>query len=307
MRLFKEETDCVIVKEQDFAKSLKLETIYLAEKGINLCSVCVNRPGIILTGYDKLFAASRVQVVGKTEIEFLNSLETERRKEVLDNFFSKKFPALIVTRGLKVPAEILNAAKNYKIPLFRTKEVTAIFINTVFLYLNELLAPSTLMHGVLLDIYGIGVLLTGRSGIGKSEAALELIHRGHRIVSDDVVDIKDINGRLFGFSPEITEHLMEIRGIGLINVKSMYGVGAVLSNIAIELVIELKDWEADAEYDRTGKSSLCEDILGITLPKRAIPIMTGRNIAVLIEVAVSDFRLKQEGYSTLDDLNKRMG
>ena len=306
MKLFKEETECITVSEEEFAKKLNLETVYCKNKGIKLCSISVNRPGMILTGYEKLFAGSRVQVMGKAEIQYLNSLEASTRKEIVQNFFSKKFPCLVVARGQKIPSEIISSAKKYKIPLFRTIKVTAVFINDVFIYLNELLAPSTTMHGILLDVFGIGVLITGRSGIGKSEAALELVHRGHRLVSDDIVEIKDINGKLFGYSPPVTEHLMEIRGLGLINVKSMYGVGAVLNSIAIELVIELRDWSAEETYNRIGEKESYEEILGLTLNKKIIPIIAGRNIAVLMEVAVSDHRLKQGGYNTLDDLNKRM-
>jgi HPr kinase/phosphorylase len=305
MRLFKEETDCVIVSEESFADALKLETVYSPQKGLKICSISVNRPGLVLTGNDKLFAPSRLQVVGKTEIEYLNSLSEERRKEAANNYFSKKFPCLVVARGIKIPPEIVDAAKHFKIALFRSKKITAVIINDLFTYLNELLAPCTTQHGILLDIFGIGVMLTGRPGIGKSEAALELINRGHRLVSDDVVDIKDIGGKLIGSSPEVTEHLMEIRGIGLINVKSIYGVGAVLRSINIELVIELKDWDSHTEYDRVGKLNQFEEILGIPLPKRSVPVITGRNIAVLMEAAVSNFRLKQEGYDILDDVNNR--
>ena len=305
MKLFKEETDCVLVSEENFAQKLNLETIFSPKIGIKICSISANRPGLVLTGHDKSFAPSRVQVMGMTELEYFNSLGNDRKKEVAQNFFSKKFPCLIIARGLKVPAEILAAAKEHNIPIFRSKKVTAILINDLFTYLNYLLAPSITMHGILLDVYGIGVLLTGRPGIGKSEAALELINRGHRLVSDDVVAIKDISGKLIGSAPEVTEHLMEIRGIGLINVKSIFGVGAVLGSIEIELVIELKDWDAKAIYDRIGNSPQFEEILGIPLPKRTVAVITGRNIAVLMEAAVSDFRLRQEGYNILDDVNNR--
>lgn len=307
MRLIKEETDKVRVAPLQFAEACGLETVYAPEdKEIALSTMSVSRPGLLLSGYTEYFASSRVQVLGKSEITYLGSLPPDIKAERLTSLFSQSIPCLIVSRGQKVSKEILDAAKEFATPVFRSEGITATVINEVTTYLNELLAPSVSMHGIMLDVYGIGVMIMGESGIGKSETALELIHRGHRLVSDDLIEFKRVRDEIFGEAPAIIKHMMEIRGLGIIDVKAIYGVGAVKKRKRLELVIGLENWAPDKEYSRVGNSHLSETILDIPVPKYIIPIMPGRNLAILIEVAVRDFRLKQEGYDTLSEIEKRM-
>jgi len=307
MRLIREETERVSVSPNKFAEDCEFEIAFAPEdKEITLSTMSVSRPGLLLSGFTEYFAASRVQVLGKSEMSYLASLPSEIRAERLESLFSKNIPCLIVSRGQKVSKEILDAARAVGTPVFRANGVTARIINDVTTYLNELLAPMDSRHGILLDVYGTGVMITGESGIGKSETALELIHRGHRLVSDDLIEFKRVRDDIYGEAPAIIKHMMEIRGLGIIDVKAVYGVGAIKKHKRLELVIELENWASDKEYSRVGNSGLFETVLDVNVPKYLIPIMPGRNLAILIEVAVRDFRLKQEGYNTLSEIKKRM-
>lgn len=307
MRLVKEEKQKVVVTCEKFALDNGLEIVFAADGAeITLSSVSVNRPGLILSGYYDYFASSRVQVFGKSEVTYLNSMEPELRKERLEGLFQKGIPCAIVSRNQRIPKDITEAAKEYQVPVFRSDKVTAMLINDTVKYMNETLALTTGTHGIMLDVYGTGVLISGASGIGKSETALELVHRGHRLVSDDLVELKRVKDDIYGEAPAIIKHMMEIRGLGIIDVKAMYGVGAVKKRKRLEMVIELENWNTEKEYNRVGNVNLTENILGLEIPKYLIPIMPGRNIAILIEVAVRDFRLKQDGYNTLAEIEKRM-
>lgn len=304
--LKKEEREIVTVQDGEFARDCGLEIVYSPMKGLNLSTVNINRPGLLLSGYNDFFAESRIQVLGMNEITYLGTLDKKIRRERLETLFSMGIPCLIISRNQKIAADILELAEKYLTPVFKSAKVTAALINDLYIYLNEMLAPVTTIHGILLDVYGIGVLITGKSGIGKSETALELIHRGHRLVSDDVVNLKEIESCLYGSSPEVTEHMMEIRGVGIIDIKAMYGVGAVLKSKRVQIIIELEKWDPDKEYNRVGSVVEKENILGVNVPKYRIPVISGRNIAVLIEVAVRDFRLKEEGYNSLAEIERRM-
>lgn len=307
MKLVKEEKEKVYITCEKFAKDCSLETVYAPEGGtITVSTVSVNRPGLLLSGCCDFFASSRIQVFGKGELTYLIGLEPEIRRASIISLFDKGIPCLIISRNQKIPKEITEVAAEYKTPLFRSEKVTAILINDITAYLNELLAPTCGVHGIMLDVYGTGILIIGKSGIGKSETALELIHRGHRLVSDDLVELKCVRDEIFGEAPAIIKHMMEIRGLGIIDVRAMYGVGAIKKRKRLELVVELENWNPDKEYSRVGNSDIREPILGMEIPKYVIPIMPGRNIAILVEVAVRDFRLKQEGYSTLAEIEKRM-
>lgn len=306
MKLRKEETEKITVPAQKFAEENGLEVIYDPQaEGLALSSLSVNRPGLLLSGFDSYFASSRVQVLGKSEITYIKSLEPETRKQRLESLFSKNVPCVIVSRGQTVPKDIIEAARKYKTALFGSDKITALLVNDLTDYLIDLFAPSVSLHGIMLDVYGMGVLITGESGIGKSETALELVHRGHRLVSDDLVKFKRLRDEIFGEAPAIIKHMMEIRGLGIIDVKAMYGAGAVKKRKRLELVIELSR-DIEKEFNRVGNISLSQPILGLEIPKYLIPIMPGRNIAILIEVAVRDFILKQDGYNTLAEIEKRM-
>jgi HPr kinase/phosphorylase len=245
-------------------------------------------------------------VFGRTEMTYLDTLPSTIASERLDWLCSKKVPCIIISRNIKPPEALLIAAKKYDVPLFSSKNLTPKLIHGLFTYLNDLLAPTDTLHGVLLDVFGIGVLITGKSGIGKSETALELVHRGNRLVSDDIVDIKNISGSLYGTSPTITSEMMEVRGLGIMNIRAVYGIGAVLKRKRIHVVIELEEWDNFKDYVRTGGTHYTAKILGEEIPRYVIPVIPGRNIAILIEAAVSDFRLREESYNPLDEIDRRM-
>jgi len=301
-----EEVEKHFVDEASFVKALDLEVI-LSKKGqIVLCTSGANRPGLFLAGYSDYFAESRVQVLGKAEMSFLLTLSNKKRQEVLEKLFTKEIPCLIISRALEPLPEMLELGKKYNKAIYLTKEITSKFIGSLLFYLSRLLALTTQRHGVLVDVFGTGVLIFGDSGIGKSEAALELVHRGHRLVSDDIVELKNIDDMLLGSSPDLIRHFMEIRGVGIIDVRAIYGVGSILNEKKVELVIVLESWDYNKSYERVGKELRQEEILGINIPKLTIPVLEGRNIAIVIEVAVRDFVLKKGGYNSAMLLDERL-
>ncbi len=293
------------VKTTEFAKILDLEIIYQGKEYITLSTININRPGIQLTGFYTHFGADRVQIMGEMEFAYLKSLTDEQRYQSLDKYFSYPLPCLIISTNLEPMGEMVELAQKHQIPLLRSAKRTTFIFNDLVAYLNELLAPTITMHGVLMDMYGVGVLITGASGIGKSENALELIQRGHRLVADDAVIIKRVHDRLIGSAPQNIRYLIEVRGIGIIDVRNMYGVGAAKITKVIDMVIELERWDDNKDYDRLGLTQNLE-ILGYSLPKILVPVRPGRNLAVILEVAARDHRLKSMGFSALDELNTRL-
>ncbi|MDR0752101.1 MAG: HPr(Ser) kinase/phosphatase [Christensenellaceae bacterium] len=273
---------------------------------IKLESVTTNRPSFILAGWMDHFSRSRIQVFGRTEITYLKSLDPDIANERIEWLCSKYVPCIIVSRGIKVPQVLLKNAQKYDIPVFSSKKNTPLLIHDLFIYLNDLLAPTDSVHGILIEVFGIGVLIKGRSGIGKSETALELVHRGNRLVSDDVVDIKNVNGVLYGTSPAITADMMEVRGLGIINIRAVYGIGSILKRKRVQVIIEIEDWDSFKDYARTSSHRYSENLLGEEIPKYIIPIIPGRNIAILIEAAVSDFRLREDYYNPVAEIESRM-
>src|SRR5690554_6767150 len=240
-------------------------------------------------------------------MSYLSKLERDKKLEHLDEFFSADLPCVIVTRGMEIPKYIVDCAVKYNCPLLRSHKATTILMNKLVNYLDSELAPRITRHGVLLDVYGEGVLLMGESGIGKSETALELIKRGHRLVADDAVEIKKVaENRLIGDSPELIRHYMEIRGIGIIDIKAMYGVGAVINNKAIDMVVYLEFWDNNKEYDRLGLTEEYMEILGVKLPKVILLVRPGRNLAIIVEVAVRNWRLKNLGYNAAQELDNHL-
>lgn len=289
-----------------FASDLGLEMLYAGRGIVTLTSISVDRPGLRLAGFFSYFDTRRIMVIGLTEHEFMHSFSPEQRLEKIKKLFEcGEIPCVIFSRDLPVFPEFMECARASGTPIFRTGKMTSAIIVDICIYLNRVLAPMTTVHGVLMDVFGTGILLMGNSGVGKSETAIELIKRGHRLVADDSVVIHRIENELVGTAPERIRYFMELRGIGIINVKNMYGTGAVMEEKAIELVMQLEPWRTDKEYDRMGGEENVENILGVNVPKLTIPVSAGRNLAVLIEVAARDRRLKNMGYDAASELIAR--
>ncbi|HHT83701.1 MAG: HPr(Ser) kinase/phosphatase [Christensenellales bacterium] len=291
----------VKVTPEEFAQKCDLKIFFNAGKEIELHSMIVNRPGLMLAGYKNDFAEKRVQLMGKTEIGFLQDND-----KYIEAFFAKNIPCVVLSRGFLPSPKMKEMAEKYQKTIFLSHKDTLVLIEEITNYLNDLMSPTEAVHGVLMDIYGTGVLLLGKSSIGKSETALELVYRGHRLVADDSVILRRINDRVYGSSPEIIKNLMEIRGVGIIDIKAIYGAGSVIDRKRVELIIELEKWDENKEYERVGKVAKYQTILGIEIPKLVIPVDAGRNLAVVIEVASRDFRLKQSGYSPYSVVHSRM-
>lgn len=297
-----------MISLKEFIENMELEPVVMADKDeLDLETSDVNRPGLQFAGFFDYFAADRLQVVGKAEMQYLMSLTPEMRKERLDKYMSFGVPVVVVCRNMPCPPELVDAAQRFNIPLLRSRLVTTRFTLLSSAYIGSKLAPRITRHGVLMDVFGIGVMITGESGVGKSEAALELVKRGHRLVADDVVEICKVSDtRLVGEAPEMVRHFMEIRGVGIINVKNMYGVGAVINSKSIDMVIHLELWDQNKEYDRMGLNEDYTAVLGVKIPKLTLPVRPGRNLAIVIEVAASNHRLKKMGYNGAQELNDRV-
>ena len=288
---------------ENFCGDLGLEIVFAGRGRVTLSSYSVTRPGLQLAGFFKYFDSSRILVFVNSEYEFLRDLSQEVRSERIKTLLSyRDIPCIILARDLPVLHELIEEARLTGCPILRTDRVTTALMNDLFFYLNKKLAPSTTMHGVLMDVSGVGILLTGHSGIGKSETAMELIKRGHRLVADDSVIVKRVSETLVGTSPETIRYFMELRGIGIINIKNMYGSGSILNEKEIELVIELENWVEGKEYDRLGEGTLYENILGLKVLKHVVPVKPGRNLSIIIEVAARNFRLKSMGYDAAQEL-----
>ena len=273
---------------------------------VTLSSYSVTRPGLQLAGFFKYFDSTRILVFGNSEYEFMRSLPADIRQQRVETLLSyHDVPCIILSRDLPVLHELIEEARKTGCPILRSDKMTTALMNDLFFYLNEKLAPQTSMHGVLMDVSGVGILLTGHSGIGKSETAMELIKRGHRLVADDSVIVKRVAGDLIGSAPEMIRYFMELRGIGIINIKNMYGSGSVLDRKEIELVMELENWDEGKVYDRLGEGAQYETILGVKVLKHIIPVKPGRNLSIIIEVAARNFRLKSMGYDAAQELISR--
>lgn len=290
-----------------FAYDLHLEIVYTGRGVITLSSMSVERPGLQLAGgFFNYFDAKRIIVLGLSEYEYLRTFSAEERKKKVCSLLEHgELPCIILSRDLPALPELIEGAKMFSCPIFRSPKVTTDLMSDLYIYLNRLLAPSVSEHGVLMEVFGVGILLTGKSGVGKSETAMELIKRGHRLIADDNVIIKEIANELYGSAPEIIRYFMELRGIGIINVKSMYGSGSVLDEKNIQLIIELENWQKDKEYDRMGDETAYATYFGINVPKLTIPVSPGRNLAIIIEVAARNFRLKSMGYDASEELVTR--
>lgn len=266
----------------------------------------VNRPALELTGYFDHFAAGRIQIIGLVEHSYIDQMEEKDEREMFEKLFSLDVPMVIFTRGLMPDETILEIAHRKKMPMYLTNQATSPFMAEILRWLNVKLAPCISVHGVLVDVYGIGLLLTGDSGVGKSEAALELIKRGHRLVSDDVVEIRRVSEvTLIGTAPEITKHFIELRGIGIIDVKTLFGVSSVRESQSIDLEIHLEEWDRNREYDRLGLEESYSEYLGNKVVCHRVPVRPGRNVAIICESAAANHRQKLMGYNAAQELYQR--
>lgn len=267
----------------------------------------VNRPALQLAGFFDHFDKERVQIIGYVEQEYIKTLSLERRREMYDKLLAEKIPCLVYSRGQMPDEDMLDFCNHYDVPCLVSEKTTSDLMAEVIRWLKVKLAPCISIHGVLVDVFGEGVLIMGESGIGKSEAALELIKRGHRLVTDDVVEIRKVSDEtLIGSAPDITKHFIELRGIGIIDVKTLFGVESVKDTQAIDMVIKLEDWNRDKEYDRLGLEDQYTEFLGNKVVCRSIPIRPGRNLAIIVESASVNYRQKKMGYNAAQELYKRV-
>lgn len=287
---------------------LKLRLIYGKEfiKERYISNFRIQKPGLALAGFTEHIHPERVQILGNTEISFVTTLSSEQRMQAFENFCKKKVCAIVVTKNLKIPKELVYAVKKYEIPLFRTEVVSSKVIQEIMYFLEDKLAPETVIHGVLVDVYGVGVVILGRSGIGKSECALELVKRGHRLVADDAIHIKRKQDILIGTSNDLLTYNIELRGLGILNIKDMFGVSAIRMRKRIEIVVSFVDWNNEESYDRTGLDKEYYDIMGINLPHIILPVSPGRNMAVIIEAAARNHLLKLMGYDAAKEFQDKL-
>ena len=287
-----------------------LEIVYCPKPAneIQIITNEVNRPGIVMTGYTDYFDPLRLQILGWTEFGFLLNMTDEKREKALGCWLGLQPAAAVVTRGLEIPDYLYDACKKYRVPLLRTNEETSPFLAALIAFLNSELAPRITRHGVLVEVYGEGVLITGESGAGKSETAIELIKRGHRLIADDAVEIRKINERtLRGNSPSNIRHFVELRGIGIIDARRIFGMGAVKPSEKIDMVMQLEAWDSTKAYDRLGLDNEYANILGVKVPAITVPVTPGRNLAVIVETAAMNNRQKKMGYNAAKDLMLSLG
>ncbi|MBQ4629699.1 MAG: HPr(Ser) kinase/phosphatase [Clostridia bacterium] len=291
------------------AEEFKLEPVCVFEKyeKIKIITNEVNRPGLQIAGFFDNFYNDRIQIMGREELSYLEKLSSDAKKQSLEHLFEKNIPCVIVSRNLPIPDEMNELSQKYKVPVLRTSNTTSRFMSALIAFLNVELAPRITMHGVLVEVYGEGILLLGDSGVGKSEAAIELVKRGHRLVADDAVEIKRVSDiSLLGSAPDVIRHFVELRGIGIVDVKMIFGIGAVKNVEKIDFIINLELWQDKKQYDRLGLTTEYTDILGIDIPSITVPVKPGRNLAVVIEVAAMNNRQKKMGYNAAEALNNRV-
>lgn len=293
-----------LLKDQQFS------TLYLPKdpSEIFISSPDVHRPGLIIAGFDDFYDSARVNFLGKAEVEYINSFSDEERDSRVEKFLEKKPALLVITRNLTCPKELLFYAEKYGVPVIATSESTSRSMAALIGYLNIELAERITRHGVFVEVYGEGVLILGDSGVGKSETAVELIKRGHRLVADDAVEIKKTGSKtIVGSAPDNIRHFIELRGIGIINARRIFGMGAVKLNEKIDMVVQLEPWDSEKVYDRMGIENEYTEILGVKVPHTVVPVKPGRNLAVIIEVAAMNNRQKKMGYNAARELMHNLG
>ena len=268
----------------------------------------VNRPGLQLTGFFDYFDPRRLQVIGRVEATYLDGLTPDQRRERFERLLSQDIPALIISRGIDPFPECMEMAEKYDRTVLRSQDTTSVLMSTIIASLKSYLAPRITRHGVLVEVAGEGILILGDSGVGKSETAIELVKRGHRLVADDAVELRKVSSRkIMGMAPANIRHFIELRGIGIINVARLFGAGAVKNSVEVEMVVELEPWERTKNYDRTGLEMDSYDILGVAVPSMLIPVMPGRNLAVILETAAINNRQKEMGYNAAQELLNTLG
>ena len=295
---------------ENFIAQLNLEVLSVPDdtQKIKITSTEVNRPGLLISGFSKDFDPSRIQILGRMEFSYLDSLDHDVKIERMNNLFGREIPAVIVTRNMLISSEIVELARRHKVPLLRTGEETSTFLAEAIAYLNNELAKRITRHGVLVEVYGEGVLIIGDSGVGKSETAIELVKRGHRLIADDAIEIRKISNKsLIGQSPENIQHFVELRGVGIINIARTYGAGAVKQSQEIDMVIELEHWKPEKSYSTIGLNDEYMDIMGVSVIKSVIPVRPGRNLSIIIETAAIVNRQKKMGYNAARELLEKLG
>ena len=292
-----------VVKKMD----LKNETPNINTSKIEIFDTVINIPSLQLTGFFDFFDNKRLQIIGNAENAYLEKKTSEERTAIYDELFKREIPCLIYCAKLKPDSEVIEIANKYEVPIFTTEVSTSPFIAEIIRWLKVQLSPNMTVHGVLVDVYGEGILIMGESGIGKSEAAIELVSRGHRLVTDDVVEIHKVSDEtLIGTSPDITRHFIELRGIGILDIKTLFGVESVKDTQAIDMVIRLEDWNKEKEYDRLGLVDEYTEFLGNKVVCHSIPIRPGRNLAIIVESAAVNHRQKKMGYNAAQELYRRV-
>ena len=293
----------------ELVEEFDLEVVYQASdyEKIRLTVEDVSRPGLQLAGYFDHFEPMRLQVMGNVESSYIQKLSPDERAITFNRFFSYKFPALLISRNSPVDPLCLEMAKKHNVTLLRSKEATSTIVSAIIAYLKSALAPSITRHGVLVEVYGVGMLLLGESGLGKSEAAVELLKRGHRLVADDAVEIRRVStGSLMGTAPKLIRNYVELRGIGIINVAKLFGMSAVKDENPIDLVVNIVPWNNNETYDRLGLEDKYTEILDVKVPMNTIPITPGRNLAVILEVAAMNCRQRDMGYNPAKEFTEQM-
>lgn len=297
-----------IVRTKDLLDNFNL-TLVAGKDGIHreIITSDISRPGTEMTGYFKYYPKERLQLIGKTEMTYFLGLSEEEQRDRAERLCTDVTPGIVISRGMDVPQALIDAANEAGVPILHSPRKTTRVISRLTNFLEAKFAPFTAVHGVLVDVYGVGVLITGQSGVGKSETALELVKRGHRLVADDSVEIRQEDyDTLIGSSPPLIEHMLEIRGLGIINVMTLFGAGAVLSSKKISMVVHLENWDEKKQYDRLGLDEDKMKIMDVSLPKATIPVRPGRNLAVIIEVAAMNFRLKRMGVNAAEEFSERL-
>jgi len=299
----------IFVSLKSLLSEFSLEEIYMPQAPQDIKIICpdVNRPGLPIAGYVEHFESERIQILGNAETHFLETMDSLERRASLRKFMSKHPVAVVVTRSLEISDELMETSREYAVPLLRTKDKTSSFMAALIAYLSVSLAPRITRPGVFVEVYGEGILIMGDSGIGKSETAIELVKRGHRLIADDAVEIKRVSAKtLVGSAPEIIRYYVELRGIGVVDIRRLFGMGAVKDSEKIDIVIKLEPWKEGKMYDRLGLENEKTEILGIEIPTLTIPVCPGRNLAIILEIAAMNHRQKRMGYNTAQELEDKL-
>ena len=292
---------------QELVKDMKLEVVHMPQRKIIITNKNIYRPGLPLAGFFNHFEASRIQIIGKTEFNYIEQMNSAIREKRLSDFLEKHPKAVVYSYGQRPCPTMLRLAEKYEVPILSTTQETCVFMAAIIARLNYVLAPCITRHGVLVEVYGEGVLIIGDSGIGKSETAIELVKRGHRLIADDAVELRRVSDKaIVGSAPEMIRHYIELRGIGIVDVKRVFGIGAVKDTEKVNMVLNLEPWEQGKVYDRMGLETEYTDIMGLQIPSHTIPVHPGRNLAVIIEIAAINNRQKRMGHNSAKEFNDRL-